>query len=298
MFDTLHLVENGAKDVQITFTDYFYRRLALELVLGVKDITTPGYDVQLDSDAISLANEYLGGDATGGDLTYNSGLFRDDSAAAGNLEWEYYADSYTRTPIKEAASADYTGLNNLFYKAVYGVFAPNASASTYYQNQSGTNLYYNAVASLYEAWYDWDGTKLTLYYPPTWHTNPIIDVGTTPPTEADLITSYGVLNAVPYGNIVVDATNINMSLAIDSSLTGANAINLTLELNVSTSDIIDTDTELTWQNQTFLTSMAVVDIFGQPLVLATFPLKMLSPAFDLKDEYVLSFGVPYLQPTA
>jgi len=168
---------------------------------------------------------------------------------------------------------------------------PNVLATNSYYNKnniygSSSYNYYDSSSNRYNPWYCYgnDINQFILFNPPSWHTNPTGRNSSTP----------NILNAIPWGNLVVAPSRVNMELYIEPY--NNNRIQLKIISQLSTSDIFDPSDNFLINNSYYLISMAIVDYDFQPLVLSTFPIITLNSSITVQDELLLDFGATLFQP--
>lgn len=286
---TLELVLNAGNDMQITFTEYFYRRLAMGLLTSWDG--SASYQIN-NSDTLVNGN-------------MDSGIFKD--AISNIIDWSKYPRSSDHNVDYPADGNHYpiggskAGLlYNLpiFYKVVFGMVVNDADPTLTLGNYNANNSvedspkYYDGTYN--NPWYYYTPLSLlggfSWYYPPSWHVNPTskINGGTT---EDDL------LNAVPWGNLIPRNSNVNISLNIEPQ--DDNAIEMLLDVTFNKGDVIDTtSTFYQMSSQYRIVSMAVVDFDYQPLILATFPIipLMVTGTESVNSIFKINFGNNLLQP--
>lgn len=284
---TIKLLLNPSTDAQIVFTEYFYRRLSMALVTGWDG--SASYQIN-NSDTL--------------DNTLDSGI----QDSAGGIDWSKYPEqvNHVRGDLPTTAggsdiypigvSADKNNLDYnfpMFYAAVFGMVwdtTTPVSGSYNGNNTSSAPNYYDSVGSKYNPWYYYDSTSLNVFnlmFPPSWHVNPNPRYG-----GAD------VLDAVPHGNLIPAQSNISIDMDIDPADDNSNV--MTLDITFSESDIIDnTSGGFIFSDNTYkICSMAIVDYYYQPLILATFPIIPItqSSSVSINTIFTLNFGANLLQP--
>ena len=237
------------------------------------------------------------------DNTLDSGIVDD---GLGAIDWTKYPESVdhdTGDP-QTAGSANRFPVGGskagllynfpMFYKVIFGmVWNTDEVVSGIYNGNNVLPLPYNYHdGSKYNPWYYYDTTSFNsfnLMFPPTWHVNSTPNTGANP---------QDILNAVPHGNLIPDSSNIVIDMDIDPATDNSNI--MTLDMTFSESDIIDATTAgFKFSDNTYkICSMAVVDYYYQPLILATFPIIPISvsSSVSINTIFSLNFGANLLQP--
>ena len=293
--DTLQLVINPANKTRTIFTEYFYRRLLLASITGVQyDSGTHVFTNKQISDT-ALQNEDDGGS---NDLP--TGLY---TPVAGSVDFTKYPlvggydhsgtepfGDTTHYPIKcDASSLGLLYNFPMFYKIVYGMVVNPTAVSTMYNPNHvyGTTPYMYYQTAKYNPWYTY-GSSISQYIqfnPPSWHTNPTGRNNASP----------NILNAVPWGNLVVPPSKIAIDVNMSPYDTNKNQIKLTIDLDVS--DVYNTSADYQIiSGQYYLNCMAIVDYDFQPLIISTFPIITVGSGYTAQDELTVDFGANLVQP--